>query len=361
MSSQIQNQYKPDKVTSPGVTLLSVLDAQGMAQAELAERIGKTTKTIVEIIKHGAPITPETAIELEKALGVPASFWNNRERRFRESLARLAVRKKLARQVNWLSKLPLNEMIKLNWVPKCKDKVEQLNEALIFFGVTSPQQWEALWLSPRVAFRNSQVFKNKPEAISAWLRAGELSSRTIQCKPYNQVKFKESLQILRSLTRAEPEQFQNEAVQRCAEAGVAVVFVPPLKGSKAYGVTRWLTPKTALMQFSLRGKFEDILWFTFFHEAGHILKHGKKEIFIEGEEGYSKREEEADRFAKNFLIPANIYNRFVHSGAYRSTAGVEAFAKEIDTSPAVVVGRLQHDKLLPHTHLNRLRRRFDFA
>lgn len=361
MSSQIQNQYKPDNVTAPGLTLLSVLEAQGMTQAELAERIGKTTKTIVEIIKHGAPITPETAMELEKALGVPASFWNNRERRFRESLARQEERKKLANQVKWLSKLPLNEMVKLKWVPKCKDKIEQLSEVLSFFGVTSPQQWEALWLSPRVAFRNSQVFKNKPEAISTWLRAGEISSREINCKPFSQTKFKENLQAIRSLTRAEPQQFQTEAVRLCAEAGVAVVFVPPIKGAKAYGATRWLTPKKALMQFSLRGKFEDILWFTFFHEAGHILKHGKKEVFIEGEDGHSERETEADRFAIEFVIPSTTYNRFIKSGAYRRATGVEAFAKEIDISTAIVVGRLQHDKLLPHTHLNGLRRRFDFA
>ena len=89
MINQIQNEYLPDVVTPPGETLLDILGTIGMTKAELAKRMGKTPKHIVDTIKHGAPITPAIAMELEKALGTPASFWNNRERRFREALARL--------------------------------------------------------------------------------------------------------------------------------------------------------------------------------------------------------------------------------------------------------------------------------
>jgi addiction module HigA family antidote len=85
MNNQIQNEYLPDLVTPPGETLQDILDTIGMTKTELAARIGKTPKHIGDIIKHGAPITPATAMELEKALGTPASFWNNRERRYRET------------------------------------------------------------------------------------------------------------------------------------------------------------------------------------------------------------------------------------------------------------------------------------
>ena len=94
MTDLQENEYIPDVATPPGETLQEILDTIGMTKAELAERIGKTRKTIGEIIKHGAPITPVTAMELEKALGTPASFWNNRERRYRESLARLEERRR---------------------------------------------------------------------------------------------------------------------------------------------------------------------------------------------------------------------------------------------------------------------------
>lgn len=82
-----ENQYCPDEVSPPGETLLEVLEERGMTQADLAERTGRPRTTIDEIIKGKAAITPETALQLEKALGVPASFWNARETRFREFLA----------------------------------------------------------------------------------------------------------------------------------------------------------------------------------------------------------------------------------------------------------------------------------
>jgi HTH-type transcriptional regulator/antitoxin HigA len=95
MTDRIQNEYFPDVVTPPGETLQEILDSRGMTKAELAERIGKTPKFVIDIVKHGATITPTTAIELDKALGVPASFWNNRERRYRENLAMREERKRL--------------------------------------------------------------------------------------------------------------------------------------------------------------------------------------------------------------------------------------------------------------------------
>jgi len=87
MSNQFQNHYAPDYVSPPGETLQEILEERGMSQAELAERTGRPKKTINEIINAKAAITPETALQFERVLGVSASFWNNRERRYREALA----------------------------------------------------------------------------------------------------------------------------------------------------------------------------------------------------------------------------------------------------------------------------------
>ena len=144
------------------------------------------------------------------------------------------------------------------------------------------------------------------------------------------------------------------------DVAVAVVFVPPLKGVPVYGVTRWMTPEKALIQLSLRGKYEDVMWFTFFHEAAHILKHGKKEVFVESDEFRDAKEDEADAFAANYLIPTGKWNQFIQSGNHRTKQAVQDFADELDISPAIVVGRLQHEGLLPHSHMNDLRRRYQF-
>jgi addiction module HigA family antidote len=81
------NQYTPDMPSPPGDSLADILEERNMSQAELAARLGRSEKTISEIIQGIAPITPDIAAGLELVLGAPARFWNERERRYREHLA----------------------------------------------------------------------------------------------------------------------------------------------------------------------------------------------------------------------------------------------------------------------------------
>ena len=76
-----------------------------MTQAELAERTGRPKKTINEIIMGKAAITSETALQLERVLGVPASFWNNLESNYQERLARLKEENYLKKHANWLEQV----------------------------------------------------------------------------------------------------------------------------------------------------------------------------------------------------------------------------------------------------------------
>ena len=83
MTKRVQiNEYLPDVVATPGETLQEVLEDRGIPQVELADRMERPKKTINEIIKGKAALTPETALQLERALGVPATFWNNLERNY---------------------------------------------------------------------------------------------------------------------------------------------------------------------------------------------------------------------------------------------------------------------------------------
>ncbi len=90
MGDSNRNQYIPDYLVTPREVLEKYLDAHGMSQVEFAARTGMAKKTINEIIKGKASITPDTALKLERALGRPAHFWSNLERQFQEHRARLA-------------------------------------------------------------------------------------------------------------------------------------------------------------------------------------------------------------------------------------------------------------------------------
>ena len=77
---------------------------------------------------------------------------------------------------------------------------------------------------------------------------------------------------------------------------------------------------------SLRYKTNDQLWFSLFHEAGHILRHGKKKIFLEFNHGGAQAEEaEADRFAANLLIPPRHHQELFSLGSNKQK--VVAFAE----------------------------------
>ncbi len=350
------NQFKPDYAVPPGETLLETLEAIGMSQAELAERTGRPKKTINEIIKGKTAIIPETALQFERVLGIPAGFWNNLERNYQETLARINEQKNLERQIDWLKKMPLNALIKTGWVKKRSDKVQQLQEVLNFFGIASPEQWESGWRSAQVSYRTSKVFSNDPYAVASWLRMGELTARNISCNPFEASKFRNALLSVRQLTVKPPEHFQREVIRLCADAGVAVAFVPEIPKIRASGATWWMNPHKAVIQLCLRYKTDDQLWFSFFHEAGHILLHGKKEVFIE-DDSKNFKEDEANKFASDFLIPPKQYKQFIQTGRY-SKAAIQKFASEIGIAPGIIAGRLQHDDIILHSFCNDLKKRF---
>lgn len=251
--------FRPDYAVPPGETLREVLESASMTQAQLASRTGRPRKTINEIIKGKAALTAETALQLEKVLGVPASFWLGLERVYRENLARIAEQKALLAGKGWLEPLPYKSMVQYGWVEDRPDTAGRVREALAFFGVASPKAWSALWEAPQAAFRRSKAFASQPGAVAAWLRRGEMLA----------------LQL----------------TALCASAGVAVVFVRGLLKARVSGATRWLTPDKALVQLSLRYRTDDHLWFSFFREAGHVLLHGRQ-AFIEEDDGDGQEEKE---------------------------------------------------------------------
>jgi len=362
MVKTIQNEYRPNSVSVPGETLLETLETISMSQAELATRMGRPVKTINEIIQGKAAITAETALQLEQVLGIPASFWLRLEQQYQEALVRLAEEERLKVWVEWLKEIPAREMMRRGWLPPCTSKPQQVLESLKFFGVASPEAWRAIWEHKVVVYRKSTALKSNFGAVTAWLRQGELEARDIECVPYNADAFRDALNHIRALTVDSVSFFQGELARVCANAGVAVVFVPELPRTGICGSTHWLTPTKALVQLSLRYKTDDQLWFTFFHEAGHILLHGKRQIFLEIDQKDRKEaEDEANKFASNTLIDPTQWQRFIASDSYRTKMGIKEFAQQVGIAPGIVVGRLQHERRLPFDHCNDLKRHLEWA
>lgn len=358
MDNTTRNEYLPNHAVAPGEVLAYELELRGMTRADLARRTGLTEKHVIAILKGkgGTIITPETAIKLERALGMPVDYWLNLEANYQETRARLAEQDRLEKDLGWLDRIPVQAMAKLDWIRKLRDKRAQLVELLRFFGIASVAQWKDVWPRLAVAYRQHGKQEIFPEAVSAWLRQGEIEASRIECQPFDKKAFRATLDEIRALTtESHPARFVPELQKRCARAGVAVVFVPGLPKTGLSGATRWLNPEKALIQLSLRYKTNDHLWFTFFHEAGHILLHGKKKLFLEGANGMDEeREAEANAFARDYLIPPRAWRSFIERGDF-SLQAVQDFAADIEIAPGIVVGRMQHEALLPHGRGNKLK------
>lgn len=363
MANNTLIEYIPEFVTPPGNTLIEILESIGMTQADLSERTGRPKKTINEIVRGKALIMPDTALQFERVLGTPAAFWMNREQQYREWLARHNDRKAMSQHLEWLRQFPIRQMVQWKWIEKHPDPTDQLIELLRFFGVAAPEQWEAIWQGAQVSYRQSPAFTADTAAVSAWLRKGEIEGADILCEPYGQSAFDEVLSDARALTTRPPDSFVQMLTDLCAKAGVAIVFTPELPRTRVSGATRWLSPVKALIMLTLRYKTNDHLWFTFFHEAGHIRLHGKRDMFLDinGPTEQSRQEDEANRFAQDRLIPPEAFKAFKPSSSYFSHEEIVRFAAQIGIAPGIVVGRLQHDQIIAKNHFNDLRQHFEWV
>ncbi|HDO26403.1 MAG TPA: helix-turn-helix domain-containing protein [Nitrospirae bacterium] len=339
MSTFKKYRFDPDYAVPPGASLQETMEALDMTQRELALRTGLTVQTLNRIFKGEQPISYDTANRLELVTGTPANFWNNLEAQYREQLAKLEERNRLESDLAWLKTIPTKELIERGFLNPDSSNVMLLRETLGFFGVSSVNAWKDIWQVPAVAARRSHCFESQPGPASAWIRQGEIQAHSIESHPYDKNRFEKTLKTIRGLTRTSPDVFQHEMRDLCAAAGVAVAFVKEMKKVPWCGATKWLSPRKAMILLNLRGKGSDIFWFSFFHEAGHVLHDGKKDLLINDGNKDDPREVRADRFASDFLIPST-YDPEIRN--FRSKKEVVSLSNELGVSPAIVAGRYRH-------------------
>jgi addiction module HigA family antidote len=353
--------FHPDYAAPPGEMLAETIEYLGITQTELARRMGRPLKTINEIIQGKAAVTADTALELERVLGVPAHLWMSMEANYREHLARQRATEKLEVDEDWLASLPVAAMRKRGWLPATSDK-RQLTAALLsFFGCASVASWRSSWLSPEVAYRKSPRLASQPEALAAWLRKAELDGWKQECQPYHVAGFEAALGELRKATTLPVGQWQATIRQACNAAGVAYVILPELPGVPVSGATRQLNEDRMLIVQTGRYKDDGHFWFTFFHEARHVLQGKlKKEWLVEYEGKEDALELDANRFAREFLIPsARITEMSRQKGGKMPVEAARELADQLGISEGIVAGRLQFDGVWKPFVGAQLKRRYE--
>lgn len=347
--------YRPDYAVPPGYLVEDYLDTWGISPAEFAGRNSLPTDLINDVIVGSAPIDDELAHLFGRELGLDSDVWLRMEAQYRRELAHQAKAAAAAVFAPWADSFPVRELVRRGVIEKPLSDGDRVLKVLDFFGVKSVEDWKCRHEEEKVAYRHSPTFASNEFNLAAWLRLGELEAEWQQCDAYDAENFQAALSEIRSLTRGPTGDALDKTFALCNQSGVVLALVEPFPKVALSGAARWLPDNRPLIQLSARHKTNDHLWFTLFHEAAHILLHSKEHVFIDTmKDQIAGIDGEADRWASDFLIPRPDWNNFADAGYFGEWA-VRRFAHDQGIAPAIVVGRLQHERLIPWSRLNHLR------
>ena len=347
--------------SSPGSTIVDVLKEKSISESDFCSILNISSSQCKGVISGYNEITEDIASKLVQTLGASTEFWLEREAQYRETLNSLSSSEKV--KTTWLESLPTKDMLKFNWIKNTKDSYQ---ECLDFFSVPNVETWNLKYKisNGNPAFRLSPKFESKNGSIAAWLRQGEIIADQTYCNDWDKDKFLETLEIIKPLTRQKnPLIFIPKLRELCAECGVAIAIAPTPLGCPASGATKFLSSKKALLMLSFRYLRDDNFWFTFFHEAGHLILHGEVRTHIEvtDRKKYSTSDEEieANNFSAEILVP------FAHRSELENIKSNKkrliTFAMKMGVSPGIIVGQLQHNGFISPQYLNGYKRSFKWG
>lgn len=347
--------FDPNWISSPGNTIKDILKNRNIEVSVFAERISESKELVLSLINGSEQINDEMALKLSFELGASSTFWINREKHYRGLL------EKNHPEVlsDWVKSLPVKDMIKFGWI---NGSVNLEQECLNYFGVKDAYSWYKKYTNTEnMAFRRTERYKSDIASIFSWIRRGELLSDKYPYNKWDKEKFLSSLDEIKTLTREKnPKKFLPKLISICADCGVVLTIVPTPKGCPVSGAVKFFEDR-ALMQMSFRYLSDDQFWFTFFHEAAHLILHNPVDVILESDKKVTndEKEMEANDFAKEALIPYYLDDEFLKIRGNKKK--IVGFSMKAGISPGIVVGQLQHLGIIKFEYLNAYKRRYKWS
>ena len=353
---------KPDWVSPPGNTILSIIEERELTIEQFASQIGQSATTAQRILDGSQVIDSLVARQLTRALGASENFWLAREHDFRASVA-------TPEDINvtsldtLLEKLPMSDMQKFGWIKKRRSKEDQIAECFSFFDVSTLAQWQGKYENAfqQAAFRRSIAHSSCEIATTAWLRQGEIETQYDQVSDWSPEALADQIPHFKRLTWFKsPLLFLPSLKDLMAEAGVKFAIVRAPKGCTASGAVRILSDGTPHVQLSFRYLSDDQFWFSLFHEVAHLLLHYEKMPILEQPEALEDEcEMEANDYAARIIVPIQHYEEFLSLGGSRFP--IISFAKKVGVAPGLIVGQMQHQGIIRYNQMQRLKRRYQWS
>lgn len=337
LSVLIENFEKDNYPIEPPTPIEAIkfrMEERGLKQADLVPYFG-TRSRVSEVLAGKRPMTIPMIRALSVGLGISAEVLVGVPEENRDA----------KKEIDW-SRFPAKEMIARGWIDKAKGKAkasleDQVKELVAQVGFQFGNAAFKRTLSGDAYSPATQY------ALYAWLGRVVQRSR----KEKNKVsKYDENAINASTLKEIAQLSWFDEgpslAIEYLNKLGVTVVIEPHLKGTMLDGAALKDIDGSPIIGLTLRHDRLDNFWFTLLHEIVHIWKHvGRDETFLDDLDISSttdRREAEANRIAKDSLIPRVVWKR---SEASRnpSERAIDELSRELRISPSIIAGRVRRE------------------
>lgn len=340
------NHYVPVDVFHPGEYLQDELTERGWTQEDFAEITGISRRQIINLIKGKSGITIESATAIANAFGQEPLTWMNLQISY--ELAMTAKHNRgIEKKAKIYSKVPLREIVKRSWISDRKSVDELEAEVCRFLRIKSIDDQCQMSVAAR---KSSSYESHNPAQIAWYCRVRELAESAPCAKVYQESRFEELISKLSALT-AYPEDIANVPTV-LSDFGIRLVLVEHLRTTLIDGVAHWINDFSPVIGMSLRQGRIDNFWYTLMHELVHIKY--RDEEHVDSDINHTPEDEEtvdierrANSEAADYLVPKQKMDSFIqrHYPLFYTTKIVQ-FAQARKVHPGIVVGQLQHRKLV---------------
>lgn len=339
-----------EMIIHPGETLKEILEERGMSQKELSLRTGFSGKHISTVLNGEKNISVSFAKKLEYALNIDAEFWMNLQNQYDKELIEFDELHSISEEeVSIFKSLKdiFTYIVEKGFIADIKQKEQSILELRKFFNVSNLDSIPSIVSAG--AFRAQTSVNYNPYVLFSWLKICESLSEKIETEYVPQEEQIERLLSLcpkiKELSVLPQEKFITKLQNYFSSCGIAFVIIPAFEGVPVQGFIKTNQDGKTTIGMTFRQKRADIFWFTLFHEIGHFINGDSKQKFIDFESVENTRETKADNFAQKMLLDSSAYSQFVNARNF-SLEKINSFAESQTVAPSIVIGRLQHDKVI---------------
>ena len=336
MSNYIE--YNDEIAFHPGYYIKEIVDESGLTQKDFAKRLDTTPKNLSLLIRGEQNLSIDISMKLSRMLGTSVSYWLNLQNAYDSLIAQFKSDRELEEERKVFMSLDYKYFRDNFGLPDLPRKTDvQIEQVRKFLNVATLTVFKRRDMT--VSFRSSHESLSESSTVkaNAMVQIAINNALKINAPKFNKVKFDEAIKYALTLTKNHKD-FYPLVREAFREAGVILVILPNISGSKINGATKKVGNNVMLM-VNDRRLYSDTFWFTLFHEIGHII-NGDYGISFEKEKG--EQEEAADKYAEDTLIPPQEYQIFVRQNKFDHMSIIR-FANQIDRDPGIVLGRLLND------------------